>query len=142
MRRPCLWRWQPHKIGSMTHPTLDDLRLAETDLKTAMARQDAYDGNTPNKHATSVRLAREEVTRLTRTLKAAGLLPRTESETLEVRLDAAFPKAAHKDQVSFEGIKYERWYSPATRSLSGNPMSWDRGWIPIEPPSSSSRPDV
>lgn len=126
----------------MTHPTLEDLRSAENDLKAAVARQDAYDGNNPDKHATLVRLAREEVARLTRTLKAAGLLPMTDLETLEARLDAAFPEAAHKDQVSFEGVRYERWYRPATRSLSGNPMSWDRGWTAIGSALSSSPPDV
>lgn len=125
----------------MTLPTIEDLHSAEAALKAAIARQDAYDGNNPDKHATSVRLAREEVARLARALKAAGLLPRTDHEALEVRLDAAFPEAASRDQVSFEGVRYERWFRPATRSLSGNPMSWDRGWTTLDPVAPISRPE-
>lgn len=117
----------------MTLPTIEELHSAQDALKAAMARQDGYDGNNPNKHATSVRLAREEVARLTRALKAAGLLPRTDHETLEAKLDFAFPEAANKDEVSFEGARYARWFSPATRSLSGNAMSWDRGWTSLDP---------
>lgn len=117
----------------MTLSAIEDLRAAETILQDAIARQDGYDGNNPNKHATAVRLAREEVARLTRALKAAGLLARTDHEILEAKLDAAFPEAADRDEVSFEGTRYVRWFSPATRSLSGNPMSWDRGWTPRDP---------
>lgn len=125
----------------MTLPAIEDLRAAETILKDAIARQEAYDGNNPNKHATSVRLAREEVARLNRVLKAAGLLARTDHELLEAKLDAAFPEAANRDEVSVEGARYARWFSPATRSLSGNPMSWDRGWTLIGPVASLARAD-
>lgn len=117
----------------MTPLRIEDLHSAQDALKAAMARQDAYDGNNPNKHTTSVRLAREEVARLTRALKARGLLPRTAHEVLEAKLDAAFPEATNKEEVSFEGARYARWFSPATRSLSGNPMSWDQGWTSLDP---------
>ena len=98
----------------MTLPAIEALRAAETILKDAIARQDGYVGNNPNKHATSVRLAREEVARLTKVLKAAGLLPRTDHEVLEAKLDAAFPEAANRDEVAFEGARYARWFSSAT----------------------------
>jgi len=120
----------------MTSPTLDDLEAAKTALQAAVARQDAYDGNNPNKYATPVREARETVASLTRALKASGILSRTAHEGLETRLDAAFPDARHKDRVAFEGGHYERWWTPATRSLSGQPMTWDSGWTPVDRPAS------
>ena len=120
----------------MPAPTLDDLEAAKTALEAAIARQDAYDGNNPNKYATPVREAREAVAALTRTLKAADVLLRTDHERLEARLDVAFPNAGHKDRIAFEGGHYERWFSPATRSLSGQPMTWNKGWTPVDPAAS------
>jgi len=117
----------------MSLPTLDDLEAAKAALQAALARQDAYDGNNPNKYATPVREARERVAALTRTLKASGVLARTDHGRLEARLDAAFPGAGHRDRVIFEGKRYERWWSPATRSLSGQPMTWNKGWTFVEP---------
>jgi len=122
----------------MPSPTLDDLEAAKTALQAAIARQDAYDGNNPNKYATPVREAREMVASLTRSLKASGVLARTDHERLEARLDAAFPDTGHRDRVAFEGERYERWWCPATRSLSGQPMTWDKGWTFVEPTGSGA----
>lgn len=121
----------------MTPPTLDELKIAQEALKAATTRRDNYDGNNPDKHVTSVRLAQEAVDRLTRALKAAGLLPRTDNEILEDRLNVAFPSARHKDEVELEGIRYRRWARPATLSRSGRPMTWDTGLAAIE-----ARPDA
>ena len=109
-----------------------------TALQAAIARKDAYDGNNPNKYATPVREAREQVASLTRSLKASGVLARTDHEKLEARLDVAFPDAGHKDRVTFEGERYERWWSPATRSLSGQTMTWDKGWTFVRPTASGA----
>lgn len=117
----------------MTAPTLDDLKIAKEALEAALVRWDNYDGNNPDKYVTVVRLAREEANRLTRALKASGLLPRTDHEEIEARLDAAFPSARHKDEVEFEDVRYARWARPATYSLSGRPMKWDTGWTAVEP---------
>lgn len=115
----------------MTSPTLDDLKAALAALDWEIERQDNYDGNNPNKYVTHVRRAREEVNRLTNDLKIQGLLPRTAHEALEARLDAAFPKARHKDEVEFEGAQYRRWASPATVSRSGRAMTWNTGWTQL-----------
>ena len=117
----------------MTSPTLDDLKAAQVTLQAAVAGQDGYDWNNPAKHATAVRLAREEVNRLTRALKASGVLTRTAHEQLEARLDAAYPSARHKDEVDFEGGRYARWARPATRSLSGRAMTWETGRSRLDP---------
>ena len=109
-------------------PTPQDLDEAQAELARQIGRQDRYDGNNSNKYVTEVRLAREKVTALTAALKATGLIPRTEHEVLEARLDTAFPKAGHKDAVTFEGERYQRWFEPATRSLSGGVMTWSRTW--------------
>lgn len=117
----------------MTSPTLDDLKAAQAELEAMSARLDNYDGGNPNKHVTSVRLAREKVNRLTRELKASGLVERTEQEKFEARLDAAFPSARDKDEVEFEGAHYVRWARPTTYSLSGGPMTWETGWRAATP---------
>lgn len=113
--------------------TLDDLRTATEALQSALERQDAYGGNNPNKHQTAVRLARERLDEVTQSLKAVGLLVRTEHETLEAKLHLAFPNTVSKTAVEYEGARYERWHSPATRSLSGHPMTWAKGWTRLEP---------
>ncbi len=108
----------------MTHaPTLADLQAAQADLDHQLERQARYDGNNPNKYATEVRLAGEKLTALTAALKARGQIPCTEQEILETRLDAALPKARHKDTVTFESERHQRWFEPATRSLSGGVMT-------------------
>lgn len=109
-------------------PTLADLQAAQADLDRAQDRQARYDGNNPNKHITDVRLAREKVQALTAALKASGQLARTDHEILEARLDAAFPRARHRDIVTFENDRYQRWVTPATRSLSGGVMTWSKTW--------------
>ncbi|WP_165191647.1 hypothetical protein [Caulobacter soli] len=109
-------------------PTLADLQAAQAELDHQLDRQARYDGNNPNKHVTDVRLAREKVTALTAALKAAGLIPRTKQEILEARLDATHPRARHKDIVTFENERYQRWLEPATRSLSGGVMTWSKTW--------------
>lgn len=75
----------------------------------------------------------ERLDEVTQSLKAVGLLVRTEHETLEAKLDLAFPNTVSKTAVEYEGARYERWYSPATRSLSGRPMTWAKGWTRLEP---------
>ena len=112
-------------------PTLQNLAEAQAELARQVARQDDYDGNNPNKFSTDVRLAREKVADLTRALKACGLLPRTDHEILEARLDAAHPKARPKDIVTFENDRFLRWMQPATRTLSGGVASWDKGWTQV-----------
>lgn len=111
-----------------SEPTLERLEAARGALAEAIARRDAYRGNNPGKPATDVRLAEERVAELTRALKALGVLARTAHEALEARLDAAFPKARHKDVVTFEKERYQRWVTPATRTQAGQVASWDKGW--------------
>lgn len=122
-------------------PTLQELEEAQAELARQIDRQDRYDGNNPNKFATAVREAREKVTHLTLALKAAGLLERTPHEQLEARLDAAHPKARHKDIVTFEGARYQRYVEAATWHLSGNVATFSRGWRLLVPPPLKAGPD-
>jgi hypothetical protein len=112
-------------------PTLADLQEAQVDLERQRERRDNYTGNNPNKYVTEVRLAQETVSTLTQALKASGLLARTDHEILEAKLDAAHPKARPKDIVTFENERFQRWMTPATRSLSGGVATWDKGWTKI-----------
>jgi type VI protein secretion system component VasF len=113
---------------SQPAPTLEDLEAARAELTREIERRDNYNGNNPNKYATDVRMARERVALLERALKALGQLARTPHEELEAKLNAAFPRARHKDIVTFENEQYQRGVTPATRTLSGNVASWDKGW--------------
>jgi hypothetical protein len=107
---------------------LEELEAARADLAQQIQRRDNYDGNNPNKYATDVRLAQERVSELERALKASEQLPRTPQEVLDARLDAAFPRARHRDIMTFENERYQRWVTPATRTLSGKVASWNKVW--------------
>ncbi|WP_454762332.1 hypothetical protein [Caulobacter segnis] len=124
-----------------TLPTLKELEEATADLALQLERQDRYDGNNPNKIVTAVREARERVTRLTVALKHAGLLERTTHEQLEARLDAAHPAARHRDIVTFERERYQRFVEPATWTLSGGVSTFSRGWRLLAPPAPKNGPD-
>lgn len=128
---------------SDTSPTLADLEAAQSELTAQQARRDAYSGRNPVKYDTGVRLAFERVQALMRDLKVLGLLARTPHEALELRLDAAFPKARPKDIVTFEQERYRRRVEPATRNAAGQVSTWDRGWTRLEgtPARADGQPD-
>ncbi|HCJ7274148.1 TPA: hypothetical protein NVH30_003823 [Vibrio cholerae] len=85
--------------------TLEDLRAAQAELDLWQGRWDRYDGNNPNKYQADIRNAQSRVRSITESLKASGMLERSEQENLEVRLDRQFPNAQSKEIVEFEGKK-------------------------------------
>ena len=50
--------------------------------------------------------AASEVRAIERGLKRAGLIPSTDHELLEIKLDSAFPDAASQDVVKHDGERY------------------------------------
>lgn len=83
----------------------------------------------PDKYTTRIRQARDEVHRITESLKRQSVIPHTQQELLNQKLDAAFPKARSKDVVEFEGKRFQKRFSPATRSRSGNTVyRWNTWW--------------
>ncbi|HHF3171018.1 TPA: hypothetical protein ACPJ1O_004398 [Vibrio diabolicus] len=83
--------------------TLEDLRAAQEELDLWQGRWDRYGGNNPNKYQADIRNAQRRVRSITESLKASGVLERSEQENLEVRLDREFPNAQSKEIVEFEG---------------------------------------
>jgi hypothetical protein len=109
--------------------TLDGLEQAKAHLERLEERDSMDTSGNPDKYHTRINTARMEVRRITESLKAQGLIPYSDQELLNRKLDAAFPKARSKDIVDFEGAKYQKRFSPATKSRSGKTVtSWNEWW--------------
>lgn len=109
--------------------TLEGLEQAKKHLERLEERDSMDTSGNPDKYHTRINSARMEVRRITESLKAQGLLPYTEQELLNHRLDEAFPKAKSREIVEFEGARYQRRFSPATKSRSGKTVtSWNQWW--------------
>lgn len=113
--------------------TLEDLERAEADLASLQERDSMDTSGNPDKYHTRINSARSEVREIERALKAAGLIPHTEQELLEQRLDAAFPKAASREEVEFEGDSYCLRFRPLSKSRSGKTVTaWHRYWQKLD----------
>ncbi|MGL6348517.1 MAG: hypothetical protein ACRC2U_01405 [Aeromonas sp.] len=116
-------------LGVMMY-TLKDLEEARLALEACQKRCEDYDGNNPDKYRAPVAPAQSLVRSITESLKAQGLIPRTEQETLEARLDSAFPKAGSKQTVELEGKKYMKQFFPVSHSRSGKSVAeWGERWV-------------
>lgn len=109
-------------------PTLDDLRLAESELARLEDAFDNYSGNNPNKYRTSIGDAHAKVRMIVEALKAAGVIEKTEQERLEETLNRMAPNARHRDIISLDGRSYQRTFFPARKSRKGNVTEWRGAW--------------
>jgi hypothetical protein len=108
---------------------LEDLDAAKKDLADAQDGWERYDGNNPDKYRTPVSEARAKVATIEASLKAAGLIPLSEHEQLERTLDTLYPKAASRQVVEHEGNRYQKYFTPVSKSLSGKTVkAWNQGW--------------
>ncbi|WP_318438747.1 hypothetical protein [Photobacterium leiognathi] len=109
--------------------TLEELHTAQEELDMWQARWDRYDGNNPNKYQVDIQNAQSRVRIITESLKASGLLERSEQEKLEKRLEHEFPNAQSKEIVEFEGKKYQRRFYPLRKSRSRKSVTeWGKSW--------------
>jgi len=109
---------------------LEQLAEATAELKSIRERSDEYMGNNPNKYRSPIKNAEATCHRLAMKCKIMGLIPKTERELLNERINAAFPKAKSKQIVEFEGAKYKNTYSPRELSNSRKTVkSWDQEWV-------------
>ncbi|MDP9993838.1 multidrug resistance efflux pump [Variovorax boronicumulans] len=109
--------------------TLEDLEAARAALTQSQEKFDRYSGNNPNKFRSEIKSAGAAVRMIEASLKASGLLPRSQQEELEHRLDAAFPNAQSKQTVEFEGKRYTLRFTPAAKSNSGKSVTeWRKYW--------------
>ena len=113
--------------------TLEDLDKAMSELARWQKKWDDYSGNNPDKYQADIKAARRKIREIERSLKGAGVLPKTAQEMLEDELDQAFPDATSNSIVEYKGKKYQRKFHPVERSRSRKTVTeWERSWLPIE----------
>lgn len=112
--------------------TIDDLEQATAALALLQKRWENYDGNNPNKYRASIADAQARVATIEASLKASGEIPLTDHEVLERDLDRAFPEARSREIVEHEGKRYQRRFSPVSKSLSGKTVkAWHKSWVAV-----------
>lgn len=120
----------PKQDKLVTALKLEDLEAARVELANVQRRWDNYSGNNPDKYKTDIRQATEKVQSISDILKLAKIIALTPEEELFKVLDAAFPKAQSKEVVSYNGLLYERKFTPGGKSRSGKTVtSWLRSWV-------------
>ena len=109
---------------------LEQLTEAEAELRGVLDRFDSYMGNNPNKYRSRIKNARKRCDYLITLCKIKGLIPHTEYELLNAKLNAAFPNAKSKQIVELDGVKYKNTYTPAQLSNSRKTVkSWHQEWV-------------
>ena len=112
--------------------TIEDLEAAKAELELYEKRWENYDGNNPDKYRASIADCRAKVAIILADLKASGAIPLTDHEQLEKTLDRLHPDAQSKEIVEYEGLRYQRRFSPVSKSLSGKTVkAWNRSWHPV-----------
>lgn len=116
----------------MTSYTLDDHLQATQKLELLHEKWENYSGNNPNKFRADIEASKAEVYRIEQALKEAGLLKRTAEDERDAALDAAFPNAASRQIVEWEGQRFQRRYTPVATSVSGNTVrEWKGYWTQL-----------
>lgn len=112
--------------------SLANLEDAKAHLSHLQERDSMDTSGNPDKYHTRIREARERVDEIEAALKKSGVLPYSEQELLDARIDELFPKARSKDIVEYEGSRYQLKFTPKTKSRSGKSVySWYRRWQKI-----------
>lgn len=104
---------------------LADVGAAQAARDAAAARWEAYAGNNPYPPALKAyEAASGSLESAIEAVKAAGAMPRTEAELLNLELDKAFPDAKSNEVVMHQGRRYKRKFAP-----TGNKSRpWHRYW--------------
>lgn len=112
--------------------SMADYESAKQDLAALVRRWENYSGNNPDKYDSDLKQARMRVATIEAELKERGLIPRSDREVLESKLDRAFPDAQSKEIVEFEGRRYRRRFYPSERSRSRKTVkAWRATWEPV-----------
>ena len=108
--------------------TLEDLEKAKERLASLERSWENYSGNNPNKFRTRLRDAHEQVGTIQYYLKASGVIPYSEKELFDRKLDEAFPDVRSKQIVEYEGKLYQRVFIKGSNG-------WIKNWMEMPSPS-------
>jgi hypothetical protein len=109
--------------------SLADLEAAKAERQAWDDRWESYSGNNPNKYHSQRNAAQAKVEFIESYLKATGVVPLSDQEVLERELDRLFPEAKSKEIVELQGERYQRRFSTAEKSRSGNVKRWNKFWV-------------
>ncbi|WP_295929789.1 hypothetical protein [uncultured Xanthomonas sp.] len=113
----------------MTTYTLDDHVKAKEALELLRSKRSNDSGNNPNKFRTEIETAKARLLDIESTLKEAGILQRTATEQRDHLLDKAFPEARSREVVEWQGKRFMKRYTAASKSLSGKTVyRWNTHW--------------
>ena len=115
----------------MTGRTLLDLEDALKRLEKAWQVFGPVSANDLAAPPTALDEAAAEVRAIERDLKRAGVIPSTDHELLELRLDSAFPDAASHEVVKHDDKNYKRRFFPMRKSRKGKVLEWGRSWVEV-----------
>ena len=109
--------------------TLAEYEAAKAELEALHRQWESYSGNSPDKYRASTNTARANVHLIESSLKATGQLQRSPKEELNQLLDLAFPNAASRQIVEYQGKRYVKRFTPIGKSLSGKTVkAWNAFW--------------
>jgi hypothetical protein len=97
-------------------------------------RADAAALRATGAEADALRIAEQRARTIELLLRANGLLPMEDAlpapEAIEQLLDRAYPRARHREVVSYGGRHYRRRILPKDKAADGRVLSWSRSWEP------------
>ena len=113
--------------------TLEDYENAKAELARWSELENNYMGNNPDKYQADIKATRRKVREMESYLKETGLIEQTQQEKLEKELDRLFPNTPSKKIIEYNGIKYQRRYSPLEKSRSRKTVKeWSKSWVLVE----------
>lgn len=124
---------KPVEVEIKERYTLEDLQKAREELKFWEDRFVNTSSNNPDKFRSQIKDANRKIRRIKDSLKASGLLEKTDTEKLTQKLDSLYPNSKSRRIVTWEGDKYQIRYFPLDKSRSGKTVhEWGHEWRLVE----------
>lgn len=117
----------------MVKYTMEHLEQARAALERVEDKWARDTSGNSDKYRGQIIDARREVEEIEAALKRQGLIPYSEKERLNNRLDEAFPCARSREIVEFEGARYIKKFYPKEKSRSGKSVKvWGSYWLKLD----------
>lgn len=112
---------------------LEDLEKAREELKFWEDKFANTRANNPNKFRSQIKDAGRRVRWIKESLKASGIIEKSDTEKITAELDTLYPNAKSKRIVTYKGEKYQIRYFPLDKSRSGKTVhEWGHEWRLVE----------